>query len=166
MKEKVAAETTISGFPLSCLVAPPSFSRRYTRIDPAQELSRIRHSLSLVEAYIYPHHRASLPRRTTEAANTITPKKEATDTDVKASSPGIVGTQTAGGFYAGPTSAATHLLMVCSFHIHASMRLHMFLARAKARSLKMPRTDSQAKITQRNLVLPNTTAICLLCSPQ
>ncbi|KAF9452002.1 hypothetical protein P691DRAFT_722737 [Macrolepiota fuliginosa MF-IS2] len=84
---------------------------QYTRIDPAQELSRIRHSLSLVEAYIYPNHRASLPRRPPDAVVAITPKKEAIDPDVKASSPGVMGTQTAGGFYAGPTSAATHLLM-------------------------------------------------------
>lgn len=85
---------------------------RYTRIDPAQELSRIRHSISLVEAYIYPHHRASLPRRSTEVPNVITPKKELVETDAKVSSQGVVGTQTSGGFFAGPTSAATHLLMV------------------------------------------------------
>lgn len=84
---------------------------QYTRIDPAQELSRIRHSLSLVEAYIYPHHRASLPRRTTDVPSVITPKKELLEIDPKASSQGVVGTQTSGGFFAGPTSAVTHFLL-------------------------------------------------------
>lgn len=90
-----------------------SDDHQYTRIDPAQELSRIRHSLSLVEAYIYPHHRASLShsRRAADAASTITPKKEIVENDVKPSPPGVVGTQTSGGFYAGPTSAATHFEM-------------------------------------------------------
>lgn len=92
--------------------AAASNPSRYTRIDPAQELSRIRHSLSLVEAYIYPHHRASLPRRVADTAHAIIPKKELVDPDVKAPSPGIVGTQTAGGFFAGPTSAATHFDIV------------------------------------------------------
>lgn len=100
---------------VSCFTLHPNktyFLARYTRIDPAQELSRIRHSLSLVEAYIYPHHRASLPRRTTDVPSVITPKKELLEIDPKASSQGVVGTQTSGGFFAGPTSAVTHFLLV------------------------------------------------------
>ncbi|KAF8665801.1 hypothetical protein AX16_000245 [Volvariella volvacea WC 439] len=87
----------------------------YSRVDPAQEISRIRHSLSLIETYLFPHqrHHAPASRRGSEAANPVT-KKEAIDPDVNEKStaaPGMLGTQGQGGLYSGPTSAATHLLI-------------------------------------------------------
>lgn len=90
-------------------------STSYARIDPAQEISRIRQSISLLESFIYPHQRSvATPRRSSDAA-LITPKKEPVEPDVSDKSPaapGMLGTQQQGGLYAGPTSAATHLLMV------------------------------------------------------
>ena len=90
---------------------------RYARIDPAQEIARMRHSISLLEAYVFPNQRPSVPhRRTSDAASlNVVPKKEYIDLDVhgeKTHAPGMLGTHTQGGLYAGPTSAATHLLMV------------------------------------------------------
>lgn len=56
-------------------------------------------------------------RRASEASNLI-PKKEPVDVDVNDKSnhtaPGMLGSQVQGGLYAGPTSAATHLLNVCT----------------------------------------------------
>ncbi|RDB20541.1 putative transcriptional regulatory protein C1F7.11c [Hypsizygus marmoreus] len=87
----------------------------HARIDPAQEIIRLRHSISLLEAYIFPATRNHIPppRRPSDASSLI-PKKEAIDPDVSdktSAAPGMLGTQTQGGLYAGPTSAATHLLM-------------------------------------------------------
>lgn len=90
-------------------------STSYARIDPAQEIARIRQSVSFLESYIFPHQRnITTPRRASDAA-LITPKKEPIEPDVSdksAPAPGMLGTQQQGGLYAGPTSAATHLLMV------------------------------------------------------
>ena len=77
----------------------------------------MRHSISLLEAYVFPNQRPSVPhRRTSDAASlNVVPKKEYIDLDVhgeKTHAPGMLGTHTQGGLYAGPTSAATHLLMV------------------------------------------------------
>ncbi|KAF5333453.1 hypothetical protein D9611_002362 [Ephemerocybe angulata] len=89
----------------------------FTRVDPAQEIARLRHSISLLEAYVFPAHRnQSQPhRRTAESASLITPKKEnglgEGSGDGKAAAPGMLGSQVQGGLYAGPTSAATHLLI-------------------------------------------------------
>ncbi|KAL0949810.1 hypothetical protein HGRIS_009845 [Hohenbuehelia grisea] len=83
----------------------------YGRIDPAQEIARLRHSITLLEAHIFPNHRslgAAHPRRASDAAALI-PKKEAIDTDVPdkdTTDPSILGTQS--GHFAGPTSAATY----------------------------------------------------------
>lgn len=89
---------------------------RFSRIDPAQEIARLRHSISLLEAYIQPTLRSTVPqRRNSDAASILAPKKEYIDLDVgpdKAAPPGMLGSQVQGGLYAGPTSAATHLLMV------------------------------------------------------
>ncbi|KAJ7873396.1 hypothetical protein B0H14DRAFT_2720565 [Mycena olivaceomarginata] len=64
----------------------------HQRIDPAQEIARLRHSISLLEAYVFPTQRSySAVRRGSEVAPVI-PKKEMQ-----------------GGTYAGPTSVATHL---------------------------------------------------------
>ena len=92
----------------------------YTRIDPAQEFSRLRHSISLLEAYVFPSQRNSVPlRRSSDASAFLVPKQEALDPDINdkgSTAPGMLGSQVQGGLYAGPTSAATHLLMVSSLH--------------------------------------------------
>lgn len=88
----------------------------FTRIDPAQEIARLRHSISLLEAYVFPAHRnqsGQAHRRTADSASLITPKKENPESSVegKGAAPGMLGSQGQGGLYAGPTSAATHLLL-------------------------------------------------------
>ncbi|KAF8076015.1 fungal-specific transcription factor domain-containing protein [Lyophyllum atratum] len=87
----------------------------YSRIDPAQEINRLRHSISLLEAYIFPAQRNHVPphRRPSDASSLI-PKKEMIDPEVgekPPTAPGMLGTQGQGGLYAGPTSAATHLML-------------------------------------------------------
>ncbi|KAJ7672858.1 fungal-specific transcription factor domain-containing protein [Mycena rosella] len=87
----------------------------HQRIDPAQEIARLRHSISLLEAYVFPNQRAyTAPRRGSEASPVV-PKKEAVDPDISEkmhppTAPGMLG-HGQGGLYAGPTSAATHLLL-------------------------------------------------------
>ncbi|KAF8914142.1 fungal-specific transcription factor domain-containing protein [Gymnopilus junonius] len=86
----------------------------YTRIDPAQEIARLRHSINLLEAYVFPNQRNAPPNRRPSDAPPYTVKKEVVDHDVPAkdaTAPGILGSQVQGGLYAGPTSAATHLLI-------------------------------------------------------
>lgn len=88
----------------------------FTRIDPAQEIARVRHSISLLEAYVFPSQRNHLVphRRASDASSLIVPKKEVVDFDVNektSTAPGVLGSHVQGGLYAGPTSAATHLLM-------------------------------------------------------
>ncbi|KAF8656412.1 hypothetical protein AX16_002556 [Volvariella volvacea WC 439] len=85
-------------------------NQQHARIDPAQEVSRIRQSLTLIESYLSPHQRPPAARR----ADTehVVPKKEAVDPDINdKAAPGMLGTQTQGGLYSGPTSAATHFLI-------------------------------------------------------
>ncbi|KAK0467906.1 fungal-specific transcription factor domain-containing protein [Desarmillaria tabescens] len=87
----------------------------FTRVDPAQEFARVRHSLNLLESYVFPTSRppAVTPRRQGEPSNFV-PKKELLDPDVGDGSannaPGMLASSGQGGLYAGPTSAATHLL--------------------------------------------------------
>jgi hypothetical protein len=90
-------------------------SRSY--LDPAQEIARIRHSLSLIESHLFPYQRnpsTSNLRNSNEAQSF--PKREMADLEVveKDSAPGMLGRQGHGGLYAGPTSAATHLVTVIS----------------------------------------------------
>ncbi|KAG6866009.1 hypothetical protein C0991_009681 [Blastosporella zonata] len=89
------------------------------RVDPAQEINRLRHSISLLEAYIFPAQRNHTgPHRRASDASSLIPKKEAIDAEViekTVPAPGMLGSQGQGGLYAGPTSAATHLLMVRPF---------------------------------------------------
>jgi hypothetical protein len=92
----------------------------YSRVDPAQEIARLRHSISLLESYIFPAHRPPPPQRRQSDASNLVPKKELIDLDVaeKHLAPGILGNQGQGlsqGLYAGPTSAATHLLVSSLF---------------------------------------------------
>ncbi|KAF9535023.1 fungal-specific transcription factor domain-containing protein [Crepidotus variabilis] len=85
----------------------------YARIDPAQEIARARHSLSLIESYLFPQKAPPPPRRTSDPT-LLTPKTEVVEPEVNeknASAPGMLGSSQQGGLYAGPTSAATHLLM-------------------------------------------------------
>ncbi|KAJ4472068.1 fungal-specific transcription factor domain-containing protein [Lentinula aciculospora] len=93
----------------------------YARIDPAAEIARVRHSITMLESYVFPHQRAAAslaPASTHRRNETIIPKKEPVDSDVNDKSsqsgattaPGMLGSRVQGGLYAGPTSAALHLL--------------------------------------------------------
>ena len=88
----------------------------FARIDPAQEIARLRHSISLLEAYVFPNQRSPISlRRSSDASAFLVPKQETVDPDINdkgSTAPGMLGSQVQGGLYAGPTSAATHLLMV------------------------------------------------------
>ncbi|KAJ7590740.1 hypothetical protein C8J56DRAFT_540993 [Mycena floridula] len=82
----------------------------YARIDPAQEIARLRHSINQLEAYVFPNRPHQPQRRPSEAAPML-PKKEPVDADVNDSGPSAPGMlQPQGGLYSGATSAATHLL--------------------------------------------------------
>lgn len=88
----------------------------YSRIDPAQEIARLRHSISLLEAYVFPTQRNQPPpHRRPSDASSLVPKKEVIDPDVTDKpivAPGMLGSQGQGGLYTGATSTTTHLLMV------------------------------------------------------
>ncbi|RXW24597.1 hypothetical protein EST38_g1209 [Candolleomyces aberdarensis] len=78
------------------------------------EIARLRHSISLLEAYVFPAHRnqTQAHRRASDAASLIVPKKENVEAEGEGkTAPGMLGGQVQGGLYAGPTSAATHLLI-------------------------------------------------------
>ncbi|KAJ7122854.1 fungal-specific transcription factor domain-containing protein [Mycena epipterygia] len=88
----------------------------HQRIDPAQEIARLRHSISLLEAYVFPTQRPYTAARRGSEASAVIPKKEAVDPDISEklhppTAPGMLGSQGQGGLYAGPTCAATHLLL-------------------------------------------------------
>ncbi|KAJ8523439.1 hypothetical protein ONZ45_g86 [Pleurotus djamor] len=93
----------------------------HARIDPAQEIARLRHSIALLEAHIFPAHRNQLPNPRRQSTShpeangaSIIPKKEAIDIDVggdkdgPGTEPGTLGSQ-GQGLYAGATSAAMYL---------------------------------------------------------
>ncbi|KAJ3822421.1 fungal-specific transcription factor domain-containing protein [Lentinula raphanica] len=93
----------------------------YARIDPAAEIARLRHSITMLESYVFPHQRAAVshaPASTHRRNDNIVPKKEPVDPDVNDkpsqsgsnTAPGMLGSKVQGGLYAGPTSAALHLL--------------------------------------------------------
>lgn len=99
----------------------------YSRVDPAQEIARLRHSISLLESYIFPTHRTPPQQRRQSDASNLVLKKELLDPDVtdKHPVPGILGNQGQGlsqGLYAGPTSAATHLLVPFFIYFPVSSR--------------------------------------------
>ncbi|KAI0637714.1 hypothetical protein C8Q77DRAFT_385100 [Trametes polyzona] len=104
-----------------------------TPLDPALEFTRIRQSLALLESHIYqqpvprpalhgyatePLRRASLQSphalydRQSPEIDGIPPAKEKTEDVDMTSTPGMLGRQASGGLYAGPTSAASHLISV------------------------------------------------------
>ncbi|KAI5982288.1 fungal-specific transcription factor domain-containing protein [Pisolithus marmoratus] len=94
-----------------------------SRVDPMQEIVRLKHSVSLLETYIIANHRpgnTSLPphlkRALDNPPNLISPKTEPTDGDTsdKDNAPGMLGSHGHQGFYAGPTAAVTHLAMTDS----------------------------------------------------
>ncbi|KAJ7047779.1 fungal-specific transcription factor domain-containing protein [Mycena alexandri] len=90
----------------------------HQRIDPAQEIARLRHSISLLEAYVFPAQRSYIAPRRSEPSP-IVPKKEIIDPDISEklhppTAPGMLGSQVQGGLYAGPTSAALHLMQADS----------------------------------------------------
>ncbi|KAJ6567296.1 fungal-specific transcription factor domain-containing protein [Mycena vulgaris] len=87
----------------------------HQRIDPAQEIARLRHSISLLEAYVFPNQRSYTAARRGSEATAVVPKKEAIDLDISEklqppTAPGMLGSQGQGGLYAGSTSVAIHLL--------------------------------------------------------
>ncbi|KAI0356673.1 hypothetical protein OH77DRAFT_1400488, partial [Trametes cingulata] len=111
---------------------PPTIRR--TPLDPAAEFSRIRQSLTLLEAHIYQHQPASRPplhgyateplrrsslsspqgiydRQSPDIEGTSPIKEKSEDADMT-STPGMLGRQGSGGLYAGPTSAVSHLISV------------------------------------------------------
>ncbi|KAG6331659.1 hypothetical protein ID866_7430 [Astraeus odoratus] len=99
-------------------IQPRNDDQNATRVDPMQEIVRLKHSVSLLETYIIANHRPgtnSLPphlKRTLDnPANLIPLKKEPTDGDTsdKDNAPGMLGSHGHQGFYAGPTAAVTHL---------------------------------------------------------
>jgi hypothetical protein len=82
-----------------------------------QEITRLKHSVSLLETYILANHRPGVPlptplKRSQEStpSSSLNPKKEPIDVDVfeKDNAPGMLGS----GFYTGATSAVTHLSLV------------------------------------------------------
>ncbi|KAF8845601.1 hypothetical protein BDN67DRAFT_961186 [Paxillus ammoniavirescens] len=85
-----------------------------SRVDPMQEITRLKHSVSLLETYILANHRPGVPlpsplKRSQEStpSSSLNSKREPTDVDVfeKDNAPGMLGS----GFYTGATSAVTHL---------------------------------------------------------
>ncbi|KAI6035557.1 fungal-specific transcription factor domain-containing protein [Pisolithus orientalis] len=103
-----------------CYQDAPLPCRNASRVDPMQEIVRLKHSVSLLETYIIANHRPgnpSLPphlKRTLDnPSNLISPKKESTDGENsdKDNAPGMLGSHGHQGFYAGPTAAVTHLAL-------------------------------------------------------
>ncbi|KAI0079750.1 hypothetical protein K474DRAFT_565198 [Panus rudis PR-1116 ss-1] len=105
-------------------------------LDPGAEFNRIRHSLSLLESYLYQTpavrnslHPAPLPASSTRRPSTSQSRpthdivKDVPDHDTGSHSkskssgtsnaPGMLGHQGVGGYYSGPTSAVSHLVSVC-----------------------------------------------------
>lgn len=81
-----------------------------------QEITRLKHSVSLLETYILANHRpgASHFKHPLENPALPMPKKEPVETDIleKDNVPGMLGSHGHGGFYTGATSAVTHLTLV------------------------------------------------------
>jgi len=83
----------------------------------------MRHSLSLLESYVFPHQRNPVPQRRASDAALLAPKKEVPEPDAAekpSTAPGLLGNQAQGGYYAGPTSAATHLLLASPPNLYLS----------------------------------------------
>jgi len=94
-----------------------------------QEITRLKHSVSLLETYILANHRpgTSLPshlKHPLENPAPPSPKKEPVESDglEKDNVPGMLGSHRHGGFYTGATSAVTHLTLVLPFRFHPFAR--------------------------------------------
>jgi hypothetical protein len=92
----------------------------HNRVDPAQEIARLRHSINQLESFIFsasnPGPSTPTRRSFVDPSDSII-KVEHTDGPVDCESnaaPGMLDRSAQGGLYAGPTSAATHLLPVSS----------------------------------------------------
>ncbi|KAG1863671.1 hypothetical protein F4604DRAFT_1586908 [Suillus subluteus] len=87
-----------------------------SRVDPMQEITRLKHSVSLLETFIIANHRNLPFKRPLDPPSSGPPsplKKEPQDSDTvdRDNAPGMIGSQGHGGFYAGTTSVVTHLTM-------------------------------------------------------
>jgi hypothetical protein len=79
-----------------------------------QEITRLKHSVSLLETYILANHRHTTPlKHPLDNPAFPIPKKEPVDSDIleKDNVPGMLGSHGHGGFYTGATSAVTHLTL-------------------------------------------------------
>jgi hypothetical protein len=125
------------------------FSYSQSRIDPTAEFTRIRHSLNLLESHYvqYGGARPAIPAAPPPSAlpilrpvssnpvagpssasrngGTKHPQHEndrsgSPDNGKAGSAPGMLGQSDSSGFYAGPTSALSHLLVASKlrFHFH------------------------------------------------
>ena len=113
------------------------FYDRHTRVDPSAEISRIRHSLNLLESHILqtPALRHTAQANTSAAALNALNQRSATqrvasgsrrandfkdpnEAEASASQsklsepPGMLGQSDPSGFYNGPTSTLSHLMTV------------------------------------------------------
>ncbi|KAG2031542.1 hypothetical protein BDR03DRAFT_927876 [Suillus americanus] len=87
-----------------------------SRVDPMQEITRLKHSVSLLETFIIANHRNLPFKRPLDPPPSGPPsplKKEPQDPDTvdRDNAPGMIGSKGHGGFYAGTTSVVTHLTM-------------------------------------------------------
>ncbi|KAH7888082.1 fungal-specific transcription factor domain-containing protein [Phlebopus sp. FC_14] len=96
-----------------------------SRVDPMQEITRLKHSVSLLETYVLANHRPSngaLPSHlkrniidpSSSSSSPVNTKREPADSDSldKDNAPGIMlRSNGQHGLYAGATSAVTHLTM-------------------------------------------------------
>ncbi|KAF7354944.1 hypothetical protein MSAN_01409300 [Mycena sanguinolenta] len=126
----------------------------HQRIDPAQEIARLRHSISLLEAYVFPTQRSYPVRRGSGGGETppIIPKKEVIDPDISeklepppATAPGMLRNQSN---FAGATSAVTHFL-VCPACIVSGATLFHSCPLSRRRTVGGPE-DSDRQPSQDN----------------
>ena len=125
-------------FTTTFIVIDRGAAPRYTRVDPAAEITRIRQSLTLLESHILQNGgRSSTTAQPPTPSPSIAPPKittlqtppstqhrnvalkqptGSTSPDLSeaktSSAPGLLGQSDPSGFYAGPTSALSHLLSV------------------------------------------------------
>jgi len=90
-----------------------------SRVDPIQEINRLRHSVSLLETYILANSRPGSIlhnplKRPLDPPSAVTLPVIKKEPDEKENAPGSLGSQGPGGFYTGATSAATHLTLTDS----------------------------------------------------
>ena len=93
-----------------------SFALFVSNVDPTAEIARIRHSLSLLETHVLFRGTSTTPTQEPSSSNALAgpvpPPSTPTDPSARENIPGIYGRHGHRGYYAGPTSAASHILMV------------------------------------------------------